>query len=113
MESVFETSRCDPDDEVMFAGNQLRERGKDWWELLRKEKGRDGIKNLTWEEFKGLFMKRFCPQAAINRIAEEFLHLRQKDEDINTITTIFYDKAKFCLISCKTNGCGSTNTMAC
>ena len=40
MESTFETSGCDPADEVMFAGNQLRDRGKDWWELLRKEKGR-------------------------------------------------------------------------
>lgn len=96
MESAFETSHCDPSDEVIYAGNQLRLRGKDWWELLRKEKGRDGIKSMTWKEFKELFLKRFCPQAAVNRIQEEFLQLRQKDEDIDTITATFYDKAKFC-----------------
>ncbi|KAD3066814.1 hypothetical protein E3N88_34694 [Mikania micrantha] len=61
MESTFETSHCDPNDAVIFVGNQLKERAKDWWELL-----------------------------------QEFLHLRQKDEIIDTITAIFYDKAKFC-----------------
>ncbi|KAD5961588.1 hypothetical protein E3N88_13061 [Mikania micrantha] len=96
MESTFETCHCDPSDEVMFAGNQLKERAKDWWELLRKEKGRDGIKDLTWGAFKELFLKRFCPQAAIDRITEEFLHMRHKEEDIDTITAVFYDKAKFC-----------------
>ncbi|KAD4179563.1 hypothetical protein E3N88_28154 [Mikania micrantha] len=96
MESTFETCHCDPSDEVMFAGNQLKERAKDWWELLRKEKGRDGIKDLTWGAFKELFLKRFCPQAAIDRITEEFLHMRHKEEDIDTITAVFFDKAKFC-----------------
>ncbi|KAD1449638.1 hypothetical protein E3N88_42813 [Mikania micrantha] len=96
MESTFETCHCDLSDEVMFAGNQLKERAKDWWELLRKEKGRDGIKDLTWGAFKELFLKRFCPQAAIDKITEEFLHMRHKEEDIDTITAVFYDKAKFC-----------------
>ncbi|KAD3067187.1 hypothetical protein E3N88_35067 [Mikania micrantha] len=80
----------------MFAGNLLKDRAKDWWELLRKERGKDGIKGLTWAQFKELFLKRFCPQAAIDRIAEEFLHLQQKDESIDTITAIVFDKAKFC-----------------
>ncbi|KAD4889132.1 hypothetical protein E3N88_21205 [Mikania micrantha] len=96
MEGTFETSHCDPEDEVIFSGNQLRERAKDWWELLRKERGRDGVKSLTWAEFKELFLKRFCPQAAIDRITEEFLHMRHKEESIDTITAIFYDKARFC-----------------
>ncbi|KAD3067290.1 hypothetical protein E3N88_35170 [Mikania micrantha] len=96
IEGTFETCHCDSSDEVIFAGNQLRERGKDWWELLRKEKGRDGMKDLTWAEFKELFLKRFCPQAAIDRITEEFLNMRHKDESIDTITAIFFDKARFC-----------------
>ncbi|KAD3641749.1 hypothetical protein E3N88_30973 [Mikania micrantha] len=96
MEGTFETCHCDATDEVVFAGNQLRERAKDWWELLRKEKGREGVKGLTWAEFKELFLKRFCPQAAIDRITEEFLHMRHKDESIDTITAVFFDKARFC-----------------
>ncbi|KAD5961856.1 hypothetical protein E3N88_13329 [Mikania micrantha] len=80
----------------MFAGNQLKERAKDWWELLRKKKGRDGIKEFTWGAFKELFLKRFCPQAVIDRITKEFLHMRHKEEDIDTITAVFFDKAKLC-----------------
>ncbi|KAD3337002.1 hypothetical protein E3N88_32522 [Mikania micrantha] len=96
IESAFDTSHCDSSDQVMFAGNQLKDRAKDWWELLRKERGAQGMKGLNWTQFKELFLKRFCPQAAIDRITEEFLHLRQKEESIDTITAIFYDKARFC-----------------
>ncbi|KAD7116959.1 hypothetical protein E3N88_04227 [Mikania micrantha] len=72
MESTFETCHCDLSDEVMFAGNQLKERAKDWWNFSEKRR------------------------AAIDRITEEFLHMRHKEEDIDTITAVFFDKAKFC-----------------
>ena len=52
MEGAFETTRCDKVDEVLFAANQLRDRAKDWCELLKKEKGREGIRNLDWDAFK-------------------------------------------------------------
>jgi len=96
MEGTFETSRCDPADRVIFAGSQLKQRGKDWWDLLREELGLEGLRALSWEEFKEQFSKWFSSQAAISRIYEKFFHLRQKDENIDTITAIFYEKAKFC-----------------
>ena len=35
IESTFEISRCEPEDRVLFAGNQLTERAKDWFETLK------------------------------------------------------------------------------
>ena len=64
---------CDETDWVIFTGAQLTQRGKDWWDLLRQELGSDRLKEMTWEEFKERFMKRFCPRTATDRIHEELL----------------------------------------
>lgn len=39
METTFETSHYDPSDEVIFAAIQLKEGGKDWWDVQRNDKG--------------------------------------------------------------------------
>ncbi|KAL8251077.1 hypothetical protein R6Q59_034770 [Mikania micrantha] len=76
----------------MFASSQQKDKAKDSWKLLRKEKGAQDMKGMNWTQFKELFLKHFCPH---DRITEEFLQLRQKEENINTIIAIFYDKARF------------------
>ncbi|KAD2805474.1 hypothetical protein E3N88_38851 [Mikania micrantha] len=42
-----------------------------------------------------MFLQHFCPQSAIDKIKEEFLTMRQKDESIDQITGMFFDRAKF------------------
>ncbi|XP_021986428.1 uncharacterized protein LOC110882807 [Helianthus annuus] len=51
---------------------------------------------MTWDEFKAPFLKHHSPKAVINRIKEEFIQLRQKDESIDKIMGIFLDKLRFC-----------------
>ncbi|XP_021991419.2 uncharacterized protein LOC110888187 [Helianthus annuus] len=51
---------------------------------------------MTWQEFKGPFMRYHCPQSAIDKIQEDFLRLRQKNESVNEIANNFMDKMKFC-----------------
>jgi hypothetical protein len=96
MESVFVRSHCDPEDEVVFATGQLRGRAKDWWDNHKKELGEERVGRLTWAEFKIPFLKHHCPQTAIDRIQEDFLHMRQRRENIEEITSMFLDKMKFC-----------------
>ncbi|KAK1432009.1 hypothetical protein QVD17_08873 [Tagetes erecta] len=96
METIFDTLHCDPSDEVMFATNQLCARAKDWWDMVKKEKGREQIKNMLWEDFKQIFLKHFSPRVAVDRITEELLHMGQGSETVDEIFGIFYDKAKFC-----------------
>ncbi|XP_021985444.1 uncharacterized protein LOC110881523 [Helianthus annuus] len=52
--------------------------------------------SYAWQEFKGPFMKYHCPQSAIDKIQEDFLRLRQKNESVNEIANTFMDKMKFC-----------------
>ncbi|KAK1422572.1 hypothetical protein QVD17_17855 [Tagetes erecta] len=96
MESIFDRSHCDTSDEVIFATSQLRERAKDWWDMIKVEKGKETTRKMTWSEFKVIFLEHFSPQAAVDRIAEEFLHMHQTHQSVDEITAEFFDKAKFC-----------------
>ncbi|XP_022007209.1 uncharacterized protein LOC110906374 [Helianthus annuus] len=96
IEAVFIRSRCDKEDQVMFATGLLTHQAKDWWDAHSKEVGEDRLQVMTWQEFKGPFMKYHCPQSAIDKIQEDFLRLRQKNESVNEIANTFMDKMKFC-----------------
>ncbi|KAI3807205.1 hypothetical protein L1987_23130 [Smallanthus sonchifolius] len=45
---------------------------------------------------KEIFLKHYCPRAAIDKITEELLQLRQTNEYVDEINGIFFDKARFC-----------------
>ncbi|KAI3774307.1 hypothetical protein L1987_48857 [Smallanthus sonchifolius] len=95
-EREFDTCHCEKEDEVTFATSQLKERVDDWWGVVQREKCRDKIKEMRWEEFKDLFLKHYFPRAATKRITEEFLQLLQITETVDEITGLFFDKARFC-----------------
>ncbi|KAD3337715.1 hypothetical protein E3N88_33235 [Mikania micrantha] len=96
IEIVFQTSHSDPTDEVNYATTLLRGRAKDWWDARKQEKGKEGVKAMMWQDFKTIFLQHFCPQSTIDKIKEEFLTMRQKDESIDQIIGMFFDRAKFC-----------------
>ncbi|XP_021995547.1 uncharacterized protein LOC110892704 [Helianthus annuus] len=96
VEAVFIRSRCDKEDQVMFATGQLTHQAKDWWDAHRKEIGENRLQIMTWQEFKEPFMRYHCPQSAIDKIQVDFLRLRQQNEPVNEISNAFMDKMKFC-----------------
>ncbi|KAI3717316.1 hypothetical protein L1987_68865 [Smallanthus sonchifolius] len=96
MESNFETTKCKPEDRVMFSVPLLTGRAKEWLLNLRKERGVLGVTSMSWEEFKAAFLKYHCPQAAVDRMTEEFLLMSQKNESIDELAGAFFDRAKFC-----------------
>ncbi|XP_022040399.1 uncharacterized protein LOC110942946 [Helianthus annuus] len=95
-EAVFVRSRCEVEDQVMFATGLLQLQAKDWWDAHSKELGDDKVQTLTWQEFREPFLKYHSPQSALDKIQEDFLRLRQKDETIDEITNKFLEKVKFC-----------------
>ncbi|KAI3827455.1 hypothetical protein L1987_01530 [Smallanthus sonchifolius] len=74
----------------------LTGRAKEWLLNLRKERGERGVTSMSWEEFKAAFLKYHCPQAAIDRMTEEFLLMRQTTETIDELAGTFFARAKFC-----------------
>ncbi|KAI3712330.1 hypothetical protein L1987_70881 [Smallanthus sonchifolius] len=72
MESNFETTKCKPEDRVMFSVPLLTGKAKEW--LLNSERR----------------------EAVVDRMTEEFLLMRQTTESIDELVGAFFDRAKFC-----------------
>ncbi|XP_022006955.1 uncharacterized protein LOC110905299 [Helianthus annuus] len=82
IEGVFERTHCDTNDYVAYGTSQLRGQAKDWWDNKKNEIGSKAVKAMTWDEFKAPFLKHHSPKAVINRIKEEFMQLRHKEQKI-------------------------------
>ncbi|GJX40206.1 putative reverse transcriptase domain-containing protein [Tanacetum coccineum] len=89
MKEVYTTCGCPENLRVTPIGNQLRERAKEWWGFLKQSKGEDVIKNLSWDEFKKIFIYkfsleaegRFCPEYVGNEkmLIEHYVDMLKKE----------------------------------
>ncbi|GJS25161.1 putative reverse transcriptase domain-containing protein [Tanacetum coccineum] len=64
VEGTFDTSKCPDNLRVKFIANLLRVRAKEWWNYTLVAKGPDVARNMSWNEFKELFLQksRFLPE---------------------------------------------------
>ncbi|GKF49097.1 hypothetical protein Tco_0142348, partial [Tanacetum coccineum] len=58
VEGTFDTSKCPDILQVKFIFNLLRGRAKEWWNYTLAAKGPDVARNLSWNEFKELFLQK-------------------------------------------------------
>ncbi|GKA89283.1 hypothetical protein Tco_0811095 [Tanacetum coccineum] len=64
VEGTFDTSKCPDNLRVKFTANLLRGHAKEWWNYTLATKGPDFTLNMSWNEFKELFLQkaRFLPE---------------------------------------------------
>ena len=51
---------------------------------------------MTWEQFFEMFHSRYVPLVERERLAQEYLDLRQGTESVMEITKMFMERAIFC-----------------
>ena len=51
---------------------------------------------MTWEGFTKIFRDEFIPAVKQERLAQEFLSLKQKIETVTEITKMFHERTLFC-----------------
>ncbi|KAJ0529188.1 putative retrotransposon gag domain-containing protein [Helianthus annuus] len=68
----------------------------DWWTAERNKRGNDAAYGLTWDELKDLMMKEFCPPHELQKLEDEFWHLKQKDGDNAGLTAHFKQLSIIC-----------------
>ncbi|GJW62240.1 hypothetical protein Tco_0111575 [Tanacetum coccineum] len=56
-----------------YFANVLRCRAKEWWNYTLAAKGPTVSRNMSWNEFKELFLQKFSPQAELKNIRRDFL----------------------------------------
>ena len=76
MEAVIKISKCEEDQKVKFAAHSLVFEALFRWDSIQQTLGNVAVDALTWNEFKGMVLERFCPKFAINKSKLQFSSLR-------------------------------------
>ena len=95
MEGCFSTSLCPADQRVGCALNLLRLGAKDWWRLTTRSFSDAQRAAVSWDQFRGMFSTRYVPRDEKERLAREFLELKQDLESVTEITRMFIGRAMF------------------
>ena len=96
VEQLFSLLECPDRERVMLATHVLQGAAGDWWRLVRRTtlQGQD-IREITWDEFRTLFLKKFFPRYSRDRCYQEFLALTQGDSTVEEYTRRFAELRRF------------------
>ncbi|GKE47708.1 reverse transcriptase domain-containing protein, partial [Tanacetum coccineum] len=96
VEGTFDTSKCPDILQVKFIFNLLRGRAKEWWNYTLAAKGPDVSRDMSWNEFKELFLQKFSPHAKLKNIRKDFLSTHQATQQpVHDFSMAFLDMARF------------------
>ncbi|XP_023750831.1 uncharacterized protein LOC111899182 [Lactuca sativa] len=95
VEGCVFTYSCPSNQNVRCALNLLRSGAKDWWRLVTGSYTDDQRAAVTWDQFREMFRTCYIPRLERERLAQEFLDLRQGSETVTKITRMFTERAMF------------------
>lgn len=61
LENIFDCIGCSDEQKVSFAVLRLKGAALSWWMVSKRNMKADGV-TVTWEKFKELFYKMYCPK---------------------------------------------------
>ncbi|KAJ0588116.1 putative transcription factor interactor and regulator CCHC(Zn) family [Helianthus annuus] len=93
-EAVIKISKCAEEDKVMYASHLFKEEALEWWNTVLKAKGSNVVYAMSWEEFKQLIERKFCPEYEKEQMANKFLSHRMVDVDCRGYTSKFLEYAR-------------------
>ncbi|KAM0069697.1 putative nucleotidyltransferase, Ribonuclease H [Helianthus debilis subsp. tardiflorus] len=93
-EAVIAISKCAEEDQVMYASNLFKEGALEWWNTVLQAKGRRIAYAMSWEEFKNLVERKFCPKYEKDLMANKFLNHRMTGIDCRGYTSTFFEYAR-------------------
>lgn len=96
VEGCFFAYSCPADLRVRCALNLLRLGAKDWWRLTTGSYSDAQRAAVSWYQFREMFINRYVPQDERERLAQEFLELKQDSESVTEIIRMFTERAMFC-----------------
>ncbi|KAD0650520.1 hypothetical protein E3N88_43928 [Mikania micrantha] len=61
IEAAVAISKCAEEDMVLYASNSFNDGALEWWNSIIQTKGRTNAYAMTWESFRDLVTRKFCP----------------------------------------------------
>ena len=93
---MFTLLECPDRERVILAMHFLRGAVGDWWRLVEETTLWDrDVQDVTWAEFKTLFLRKFFPRYSRDRRYQEFLSLSQGDSSVEEYTSQFLELRRY------------------
>ncbi|KAJ0520340.1 putative transcription factor interactor and regulator CCHC(Zn) family [Helianthus annuus] len=96
IEVMLHQSRCPKHLRTVNATGIFQSRALEWWTAERNKRGNDAAFGLTWEELKDLMMKEFCPPHELQKLENEFWHIKQDGGNNAGLTPRFKQLSIIC-----------------
>lgn len=96
VDGYFFSCSCPNDPNVKFALNLFHLGVKDWWKLVTSVYSLVEKAIVTWEQFMKMFRIKYVPLVESERVAEEYLSLKQMIDSVMEIIKIFPEIALLC-----------------
>ncbi|KAK1415005.1 hypothetical protein QVD17_30774 [Tagetes erecta] len=90
-ENTFLNSECPDNLKVRHAASVLQKRALTWWNGEKRTRGVDAAMTLSWDQFKDLMTKEFCPRNEIKKLEAEFWDLAQEGGENLAYTNRFHE----------------------
>ena len=95
-ESVFTVSNCSENAKVKFATFTLKDEALTWWNNYRRSIGDEEAYAMTWDQFKSLLVKTYCPRNEVKKLEAEFWNHKVKGNDMSTYTRRYQELSLLC-----------------
>ncbi|CAJ2636548.1 unnamed protein product [Trifolium pratense] len=94
VEIVFEAMRCTEESKLTLGTYVLREEANKWWKNAKLRMGVGGVV-ITWEMFKGEFLRKYFPADIRNKKVVEFMELKQGNMSVAEYSVKFEELCAF------------------
>ena len=95
-ESVFTISNCAENMKVKFSTFTFKDEALTWWNNYYKSVGDEVDYAMTWEQFKELLIKTYCPRNEIKKLEIEFWNHKAKGYDMETYNRRYQEFSLLC-----------------
>ncbi|GKE40122.1 reverse transcriptase domain-containing protein, partial [Tanacetum coccineum] len=65
-------SKCGANQKVKYNAGSFIGKALTWWNTQVQTRGREAAVGMTWEDFKDLLRKEFCPNNEMQKLETEF-----------------------------------------
>ncbi|KAD5317282.1 hypothetical protein E3N88_17228 [Mikania micrantha] len=94
IEAVLAISKCAEEDMVLYASNSFKDGALEWWNSIIQTKGRTNACAMTWESFRDLVTRKFCPMNEKEQIERKFLTHRMIGAGHREYTSKYFEYAR-------------------
>ncbi|CAJ2633448.1 unnamed protein product [Trifolium pratense] len=94
VEIVFEAMRCTEESKLTLGTYVLREEANKWWKNAKLKMGVGGVV-ITWEMFKGEFLRKYFSADIRNKKVVEFMELKQGNMSVAEYSVKFEELCAF------------------